>query len=527
MNRHELRLNDDCEEADFRDSQESFGESAAVAEATSARPSSLNVTMSEDIAQSENQSFTQRDELRSAFSSVRSDDAATENEKERQAAAASMPQPDDDETDSVRRPYRSYYQAQHYQRQLADADADAQYQEYQYQRQAYTQQYPSQNQYNYPGYYSYPTSADPENHSAAMISHTAPGSGGQYHPSYPAYPQYYPQEYEYHEQDYTRYAYFPSSVSSGQYYDPGAATTPHSSQPNTSREAKSAVTECTTGTPSQHTVLKSPSTLEEDDRKPPASEQQQLTRRSRVTANTEEEGAADFEPIPLHQISDIPTLSLSQSVARGSSSSQSNFSQAYAPTPAVKVASSSFHVAPPIPNVASTPRVQPRILVPSSGGSNASSTGGEGGSWEKRYNELCEFNRTHGHCEVPQNYANNSSLGTWVNKQRMEHKNRIEGRNSSLNDSRLDRLQMIGFRWAKRKGQVSWNEKFNDLVQYKARHGNCHVPTKYKANTALGRWVSTQRAEYKKYSEGNTKTTMNAEKVQLLEGIGFAWFMSL
>jgi hypothetical protein len=31
-------------------------------------------------------------------------------------------------------------------------------------------------------------------------------------------------------------------------------------------------------------------------------------------------------------------------------------------------------------------------------------TGGEGGKWEKRYAELCEFKRIHGHCEVPQAY---------------------------------------------------------------------------------------------------------------------------
>ena len=42
----------------------------------------------------------------------------------------------------------------------------------------------------------------------------------------------------------------------------------------------------------------------------------------------------------------------------------------------------------------------------------------------------------------------------------MEQKNRMEGKNSSLTNSRLERLQMIGFRWAKRKGQASWNEKF-------------------------------------------------------------------
>lgn len=42
----------------------------------------------------------------------------------------------------------------------------------------------------------------------------------------------------------------------------------------------------------------------------------------------------------------------------------------------------------------------------------------------------------------------------------MEQKNRVEGKNSSLNDSRLERLQNIGFRWAKRKGQASWEEKY-------------------------------------------------------------------
>lgn len=67
----------------------------------------------------------------------------------------------------------------------------------------------------------------------------------------------------------------------------------------------------------------------------------------------------------------------------------------------------------------------------------------------------------------------------------------------------------------------------NELLDYKERFGNCHVPTKYKDNTALGRWVSTQRAEYKKYNEGGIKTSMNADKIRRLEAIGFAWFMAL
>jgi hypothetical protein len=39
-------------------------------------------------------------------------------------------------------------------------------------------------------------------------------------------------------------------------------------------------------------------------------------------------------------------------------------------------------------------------------------------SWERRFTELIEFKRSHGHCEVPQNYSENASLGTWVNKVR-------------------------------------------------------------------------------------------------------------
>ena len=42
----------------------------------------------------------------------------------------------------------------------------------------------------------------------------------------------------------------------------------------------------------------------------------------------------------------------------------------------------------------------------------------------------------------------------------MEQKNRLEGKTSSLTDSRYERLRAVGFRWAKRKGQASWDEKF-------------------------------------------------------------------
>mmetsp|Transcript_32576 Transcript_32576/g.77779 ORF Transcript_32576/g.77779 Transcript_32576/m.77779 type:complete len:601 (-) Transcript_32576:231-2033(-) len=180
-------------------------------------------------------------------------------------------------------------------------------------------------------------------------------------------------------------------------------------------------------------------------------------------------------------------------------------------------------------------RKRERVIAPSSSGSTASSTGSTprskataaaGESWDTRFRELQEFRRTYGHCDVPQNYPPNTRLGTWVNKQRMEHKNRVDGKNSSLTDSRLERLESVDFTWAKRKGIHSWNEKFRELCEYQQEHGNCHVPTKYKQNTALGRWVSTQRSDYKKFQEGK-KSTMTEDKIARLESIGFAWYMAI
>ncbi len=68
-------------------------------------------------------------------------------------------------------------------------------------------------------------------------------------------------------------------------------------------------------------------------------------------------------------------------------------------------------------------------------------------------------------------------------------------------------------------------------INNQTQHGNCHCPTKYKENTALGRWVSTQRAEYKKFCEGDPKTSMNRDKIRRLEVsalvIFFIWISNL
>lgn len=75
----------------------------------------------------------------------------------------------------------------------------------------------------------------------------------------------------------------------------------------------------------------------------------------------------------------------------------------------------------------------------------------------------------------------------------MEKKFLDEGtQKTSMTIKRVKLLESIGFAWAKRKGEHSWNQKYNELRAYKKKKGDCNVATKFPDNPALGRWVSTQ-----------------------------------
>ena len=76
---------------------------------------------------------------------------------------------------------------------------------------------------------------------------------------------------------------------------------------------------------------------------------------------------------------------------------------------------------------------------------------------------------------------------------------------------------------------------FNQLEEYKAKHGDCLVPSRYEENYKLGKWVETQRYEYTKLQRVSLQTgegedakpganpRLTAERRARLEGIGFEW----
>jgi len=144
-------------------------------------------------------------------------------------------------------------------------------------------------------------------------------------------------------------------------------------------------------------------------------------------------------------------------------------------------------------------------------------------AWFDRFEELKTYLEEIGDCLVPQKYPPNPSLGTWVNKQRMEYKLLMDKNKSSMTDERLDALQSIGFTWAKRKGQATWDAKFSQLLDYKSINGDCLIPTKYSKDLALGRWVSTQREQYRMFKQGDPKSKMTVDRAGKLEEVGFVW----
>jgi hypothetical protein len=67
--------------------------------------------------------------------------------------------------------------------------------------------------------------------------------------------------------------------------------------------------------------------------------------------------------------------------------------------------------------------------------------------WEDHLSELADYRKIKGHCNVPQNYSENTKLANWVSNQRCQHRFYQEGKKSSLTLPRIRELESLGFEW--------------------------------------------------------------------------------
>jgi hypothetical protein len=137
--------------------------------------------------------------------------------------------------------------------------------------------------------------------------------------------------------------------------------------------------------------------------------------------------------------------------------------------------------------------------------------------WDEKFQLLQEYHAEHGDCLVPTDHRtaeNKIMLGIWVQRQRATH---AAGK---LRKDRLIRLESLGFSFRALPDdsvQANWDRFFERLVQYKRQHGHCRVPSQYKMDLQLGRWVQHVRTQ---------RNTLSAKERAQLDDLDFCWFAS-
>ncbi|CAB9519299.1 helicase [Seminavis robusta] len=81
--------------------------------------------------------------------------------------------------------------------------------------------------------------------------------------------------------------------------------------------------------------------------------------------------------------------------------------------------------------------------------------------------------------------------------------------------------------------RLTWEERIQQLQDYKDEHGDLLIPIRFKENPSLGKFVHNTREQYKlflrnqKQEQGGSKPTkrcsLTPERIAQLEALGFAW----
>jgi len=145
--------------------------------------------------------------------------------------------------------------------------------------------------------------------------------------------------------------------------------------------------------------------------------------------------------------------------------------------------------------------------------------------WEERIDQLHEFKNKNGHLRVP---VTHPDIGDFIAKQRVEYAKFKEGKPTvGMNDERIEQLKDLGFVFQVGKRRTNeirppnktWDERFNDLLQFKESEGHTRVP---QSNSGLGEWVHKQRKNYKKLKNG-IQSSLTTERALRLADIGFVF----
>ena len=139
--------------------------------------------------------------------------------------------------------------------------------------------------------------------------------------------------------------------------------------------------------------------------------------------------------------------------------------------------------------------------------------------WAEMYQTLRDYQYTYGTLKVKATH--NKNLGVWIQEQRRQWKRYKNNLPSSLSKVRRERLETLGFDFKVREKTFKWEERIEQLLEFKGAHGNMtNIPSTY--GNGLRAFVNRMRDYYSQYVKGE-ESLLTEERITELNHIGFVW----
>jgi hypothetical protein len=138
--------------------------------------------------------------------------------------------------------------------------------------------------------------------------------------------------------------------------------------------------------------------------------------------------------------------------------------------------------------------------------------------WNENYESVKEYVQNIG---TKENGPLSQRLKYWMYRQRKRKRNTDQGLPSILTDEQEESLGLLS-------GDIfdlTWNKRYEELVEYKKEHGHSMVPRDSQTHKALGKWVHNQRQLYRKNMQGKLRkgSGFSDERISLLNELDFVW----
>jgi hypothetical protein len=148
-------------------------------------------------------------------------------------------------------------------------------------------------------------------------------------------------------------------------------------------------------------------------------------------------------------------------------------------------------------------------------------------NWNTRIEQMRQFKEENGHVNIP---TSHEELGDFISRQRFDYRKQQEGVKTAMSEERIKILTDLGFNfcagkpWEQSRKHVSksWDERFQELLEFKQSFGHCIVPQHSQHIPGLGGWVKEQRKNYKFMVDGK-KGSMTVERALKLANVGFVF----